>query len=160
MTTDDIESIKKAKELVATSDDDKVIRCEAKNEDCKMFTGSSINEILYEYTIEGREVILQDPFPMDYWYTDLTPDKEYPMDPNELVKPTIGCLFCNCEITLNSGCYMFVQKQSHYDRNVLLVACSDTCPVAFKQCTVSQCRKCERHYLYDLYDANICRLCR
>lgn len=97
---------------------------------------------------------------MDYWYKDLTPEKQYPKDVNELVKPTIKCIFCHCEIILTSGCYMFVQLKQHYDRDVQLLDCLDTCPVAFKHCSVSKCNKCERDYIHDSYDGDICRLCK
>ncbi len=158
--TDDIETIRKEKQKIAACDDDSTIMREEKNEDCRMFSGDSISEILYGYTEEGREAFNNDPFPTDYWYKDLTPEKEYPMDPNEIVKPLIGCLFCHREITLKTGCYLFVQLREHYDRDVRLVACSDTCPVAFKGCSVSHCQQCKREYLHDRYDNDVCRLCK
>ena len=158
--TDDIESIRKEKQGIAVCDDDNTIRCEEKNEDCRMFSKDSIAEILSGYSVEGIEAYNNGSYPTDYWFQDLTPEKEYPLDPNEIVKPLIGCLFCDREITLNTGCYMFVQLREHYDRDVLLVACSDICPVAFEGCSVSHCQKCEREYLHDRYDNDICRLCK
>ncbi len=79
-----------------------------------------------------------------------------------LENEAIGCTFCRKELTFNTGCYMFCQTREHYDRNVKVVACSDACQYAFacESVSVSKCKTCEREYIHDRYDDDICRLCK
>ena len=151
--SDDLESMRKQKEQRTTSDDDETVRNVVKGEDCKMYTGDSIAGIRHYQFLHAQ-------VPIDYWYEDITPEKEYPMDHNERMKPTIGCLYCHQEITLKTGCYMFVQHKQHYDHDVQLVTCSDVCPKAFTTAIISKCRRCERDYLHNIYDEDICQLCK
>jgi len=136
---------------IATSDDDKLLAQLEPNEDSIMYAGDSINEILAYFNTYARADIDIEAYPQDYWFHNLaSPDAD---------KPIVGCLFCHRKITIASGCYMFCQTREQYDRDILLVACSDACPQALKTSCVSKCHLCERDYLHDRYDNDICRRC-
>ena len=125
-------------------------------EDARMCTSDSIATILAYYN-QWMDVD-ENATEYDYMYHMLSEEGDYPFD-GEIEKPVIGCLFCHQEITLKSGCYMFCQIHEHYDRDVLLVACSDICPKALQYQSVSKCHKCARDYVHDRYDGDICREC-
>jgi len=142
----------------ATTDDAEILTRVSPREDMRMFTGDSITEILARYN-QAQYDVDDDEQPISYVYNLKSATHGY-FDNFEMTKPKIGCFFCHQEITLNTGCYLFCQLYEHYDRNILLVACSDVCPRALKSQSVSNCQKCSRDYIHCRYDKNVCQLCR
>ena len=137
---------------ITTTDDDELLTQLEPREDTRMYVGDSITEILVYFNSATRADIDIEAYPQDYWYHNLAP--------HDADKPVIACLFCHRKITNASGCYMFCQTREQYDRDVLLVACSDACPQALKTLCVSKCHLCGRDYLHDRYDNDICRMCK
>lgn len=154
----DDSSVKYQSPEFATTDDAKILTRVSPGEDSRMFTGDSITDILARYNTAQYDVD-DDEQPRHYMYNLKSATHGY-FDNFEMTKPKIGCFFCRQEITLNTGCYLFNQLYEHYDRNILLVACSDVCPRALKSQSVSKCQKCCRDYIHCRYDKDVCQLCR
>ena len=128
------------------------------NDDNPCYTGNSITEILADYNRDNLAVehYLE---PADFWYHTIAQGDDWNFADREITKPRVGCLYCHQEITLNTGCYLFCQTRYEYDRNVSQVACSDVCPAAMNRICKSKCQICQRDYIHDRYDNEICRLC-
>ena len=155
--SDDSNSQYKKMSNIETDDEDAVVKYHP-NDDNPCYTGNSISDILSEHNhnnLTGEHYLE----PADYWYHEIASVDNWRFADWELTKPRIGCLYCQREITLYSGCYLFCQTRAEYDRNVSLVACSDACPVALMQICKSTCRTCHRQYIHNRYDNDICRLC-
>lgn len=86
----------------------------------------------------------------EYVFHNLSPASFYPV---------VGCFYCKTKLSLETGCYLFCQYKEHWDRDISIVCCSDTCTVAMKTCIISSCQICERDYIHNRYDSDICRLC-
>lgn len=69
----------------------------------------------------------------------------------------IGCYFCKCPLL--NRCYAFAQSREDWDRDIMLMACHDQCPIAMIDRVVSKCRICHREYLHMRYDNEICINC-
>lgn len=74
-----------------------------------------------------------------------------------LMNNEIGCYYCNKE--LHNKCYTFIQWKCHYDRNTYIMVCNDNCPEAMQLCSVSTCQLCDRDYIHNRYDKDICVSC-
>lgn len=156
--TDDTKQLYKTLKDTETDSAEPVVKYHS-NDDNPCYTRNSITEILADYSrdIPANEHYFE---AVDFWYYEIGQCTDWDFDDREITKPKIGCLYCHQEITLNSGCYIFCQTREEYDRNVSQVACSDVCPVAINQICKSKCQMCQRDYIRDRYDNDICRLCK
>ncbi len=78
---------------------------------------------------------------------------EVKLDDNE---QTI-CYYCNR--MLNNKCYTFCQTQEEFHRDIRFVVCNDECQVGLEYLCNSTCKKCNRVYIHNRYDNDICISC-